>query len=221
MYFWIIYRLSAPRVRAAGKTAHESSNAAIHRASQMFDLAREVLLRGEGGFLIRRVREALASYYHADEVSRVSQLVPKYAIEMAAVTALLASPIIHSYLGHDVRSAVAVPCNEVRLCRLSHAAGDSADLQQHRPVLHYFEPAARGLADALDVADDSPVSRSKLHRMPERALPSFGRSITLILTPPNRRCRRCHSVLRAANALLWSVHRVPARARWSISCWGC
>lgn len=162
----VIYRLSTRHISAAGKLAHESTNTAMHRATEMFGLAREVLLRGEGAYLVGRVRDALVSYYRADELSRVYQIVPKYALEVTAVAALLASPIYHSYMGDDVRSKLPF------LATFAYAGFRMLPMVQQVyssfSLLRYYEPAARHLADALEVQTEKPVTRPRLDCMPAR-----------------------------------------------------
>jgi len=160
----LIYRLSTHRISTAGKTAHESNNTAMHRATEMFGLAREVLLRGEGAYLIGRVRDALASYYRADELSRIYQMAPKYLLEVTAVAALLASPIYHSYVGDDVRSKLPF------LATFAYAGFRMLPMVQQIyssvSLLRYYEPAARHLADVLHTQSDTTATRSRLDRMP-------------------------------------------------------
>ncbi|MDE2165867.1 MAG: ABC transporter ATP-binding protein [Alphaproteobacteria bacterium] len=160
----LIYRLSTRHVSAAGKMAHESTSMAMHRATEMFGLAREVLLRGEGAYLIGRVRDALVSYYRADELSRVYQMVPKYALEVTAVAALLASPIYHSYIGDDVRSKLPF------LATFAYAGFRMLPMVQQVygsfSLLRYYEPAARHLANMLEIQPDTMVTLSKLDCMP-------------------------------------------------------
>lgn len=162
----LIYRLGMKWIDAAGKTAFSSIGRAMSTATEMYGLAREILLRGEGGYFIGRVRASLAEYYHADEITRIYQLVPKYALEVTAVCALLALPIYRSFIGEDVKDELPL------LATFAYAGFRLLPVVQQLYVsfglLRYFRPAAKHLVNMLETPVMDPAVVRRLDRMPAR-----------------------------------------------------
>jgi ABC-type multidrug transport system fused ATPase/permease subunit len=162
----LIYRLSTKRIDAAGKMSLSSIGRGMNTATEMYGLAREILLRGEGRYFIGRVRAALADFYHAGDISRIYPLVPKYVLEVTAVCALLALPIYRSFMGEDVKAELPL------LATFAYAGFRILPVIQQLygsfSLIRYYQPAAAHLAAALEFPAADPAAVQRLDRMPAR-----------------------------------------------------
>ncbi len=96
------FRYSAHRLGTLGSRALASSGRAMHSATEMYEMAREISLKGDCSYFVRRISTFLQEAYRADAIARVLPTVPKYALEIAAVCAIFALPIYRSLMGQDV-----------------------------------------------------------------------------------------------------------------------
>jgi len=97
------FRYSAHRLGTLGGRALKSMGRAMHGSTEMYEMAREILLKGDCSYFVRRISTFLQEAYRADAIARVLPTVPKYALEVAAVCAIFALPIYRSLMGEDVK----------------------------------------------------------------------------------------------------------------------
>ncbi len=103
-----IYAYTARRMDRAGASVVRATDVAMQSAGEMYGMAREVLLARDPGFLVQRVLGALGIFYRADALSKIVPTIPKYALEMLAVTLLFSVPIYRSWMGQDPRADLPV-----------------------------------------------------------------------------------------------------------------
>lgn len=104
----LTYRLLRVKLVLAGQQSVESSAQVSAQAYEMFAAAKELLLRGGAGFFIRAVGSTLDRYFKADAIVRVAPSLPKYIIELAAFSSLLAVPIYLSWNGQEYRDLLPI-----------------------------------------------------------------------------------------------------------------
>ncbi|HXP32184.1 MAG TPA: ABC transporter ATP-binding protein [Stellaceae bacterium] len=162
----LIYWHSARRIGAAGATTVQASGQAMVAATEMYAMAREILLRGDCGFFLNRVRAALTSFYHGDAVSRILPGLPKYVLETTAVCAIFALPIYRSLMGENVNAELPV------LATFAYAGFRLLPVIQQLysslTILRFHQPMARRLADACAPVAARHEGLASLERMPAR-----------------------------------------------------
>ncbi len=102
--YLLIYRFSSLHMAREGVVALDASAQSISAATEMYGMAREILLRRNPRYFVRRVCVELDKFYRAEAISRILPTVPKYAVEITALCAIFALPIYRSYMGQDVQS---------------------------------------------------------------------------------------------------------------------
>ncbi|OQA34683.1 MAG: Lipid A export ATP-binding/permease protein MsbA [Betaproteobacteria bacterium ADurb.Bin341] len=100
LFFWFL----RGRLATAGQDLIRSSGNAANSANELYSGAKEIAVRGNLDFLLSDVRNWLLRRGKADEVARVFPIIPKYAIELAAFSAILSVPIYRSCIGEEYRS---------------------------------------------------------------------------------------------------------------------
>ena len=162
----VIYWYSARRISAAGTSALQSSGQALVAATEMYAMAREILLRGDCSFLLHRVRVALAELYRADAVGRILPSVPKYVLETTAVCAIFALPIYRSLMGENVNAELPV------LATFAYAGFRLLPVIQQLytslTILNFHRPMARSLAQACSMMRTHVTPEDGLAQMPSR-----------------------------------------------------
>jgi ATP-binding cassette, subfamily B, bacterial PglK len=164
LLYALIYRQSARRIAAAGTQAIEASGCAFTAATEMYSMAREILLRDDCTPFLRRVSAALTDFYHADAVARILPTLPKYAMEIASVCVLFAVPIYRSIMGEDARAELPL------LATFAYAGFRMLPLLQQvyasLTILRYHLPMAQRL-DEVSALDPEPRQRlAALDQMP-------------------------------------------------------
>ncbi len=166
LLYAVIYRYSARHIGSAGQEALAASGRAMSAATEMYGIAREILLRGDPAPFVRRVGAALADYYRADAVGRVLPSLPKYALEVASVCALFAIPIYRSILGEDARAELPL------LATFAYAGFRILPLIQQLyaslTLLRYHLPLAAHLEEARALRPDPERAAWTLAAMPAR-----------------------------------------------------
>ena len=162
--YGLIYRYSATHIGSAGSEASRSSDEAAEAATEMYALAREILLHGNPIYFVARTRSALEVFYKADAVSRVLPSVPKYALEVIAVCVLFALPIYRSLTGQDARTDLPI------LATFAYSGFRLLPVIQQMysslAILKFHHPLAERLRRAFLVESAAPVQEGRLDRMP-------------------------------------------------------
>ncbi len=100
------YHMLRDRLATAGQELIQSSGQAANAADALYSGAKEILVCGKLDFFLADVRRWLFRRGLADEMARVFPVIPKYAIELAAFSAILSIPIYQSWTGSEYRSMV-------------------------------------------------------------------------------------------------------------------
>ena len=104
--YTLFFRVLRKKMAGAGEAIVHATGNATRSATDLYASAKEVLVRGNLQYFIDGVCVWLRSSHHADEVSRVYPLIPKYLIELVAFSMLLSLPIYRSWAGEDYRELV-------------------------------------------------------------------------------------------------------------------
>ncbi|OQA34686.1 MAG: Heterocyst differentiation ATP-binding protein HepA [Betaproteobacteria bacterium ADurb.Bin341] len=104
--YTLFFRVLRKRMSGAGEEILHANGNAARAATDLFSSAKEVLVRGNLQYFANRVCSWLLKGHHADEVSRVYPMMPKYLIELIAFSMLLSLPIYRSWSGGDYRALV-------------------------------------------------------------------------------------------------------------------
>lgn len=102
----LFFRVLKIKMSSAGESILHATGNATRTATDLFSSAKEVLVRGNLHHFVEGVCGWIRKYHHADEVSRVYPMMPKYLIELVAFSMLLLLPIYRSWTGGDYRSLV-------------------------------------------------------------------------------------------------------------------
>ncbi|WP_445371138.1 ATP-binding cassette domain-containing protein [Methylomonas sp. HW2-6] len=102
----LFFRVLRKKMAGAGEAILHATGNATRAATDLFASAKEVLVRGNLNYFVDGVCGWLDEYHHADQVSRVYPMVPKYLIELLAFSMLLSLPIYRSWSGGEYRSLV-------------------------------------------------------------------------------------------------------------------
>jgi len=109
LFFYILsFRFLRTRMARAGQISASSSARASREANEMFRAYKELLLRGSANFFIEGFRDSLYNSFTSDATARVMPVIPKYIIELAAFSGILAIPIYKSWIGEDYEEWVPV-----------------------------------------------------------------------------------------------------------------
>lgn len=104
--YTLFFRVLRKRMSGAGEEILHATGNATRTATDLFSSAKEVLVRGNLRYFVDGVCGWIRKYHHADEVSRVYPMMPKYLIELVAFSMLLSLPIYRSWTGGDYRALV-------------------------------------------------------------------------------------------------------------------
>jgi ATP-binding cassette, subfamily B, bacterial PglK len=158
------FRYSAHRLGTLGSRALTSSGRAMHSATEMFEMAREISLKGDCSYFVRRISVFLQEAYRADAIARVLPTVPKYALEIAAVCAIFALPIYRSLMGQDVRPELPL------LATFAYAGFRLLPVIQQMyasvAILRFHLPMAVRLEEALSAPPEQHRLSDQIDRMP-------------------------------------------------------
>jgi ATP-binding cassette, subfamily B, bacterial PglK len=102
----LFFRILRKKMSGAGEAILHATGNATRTATDLYSSAKEVLVRGNLHHFVDGVCGWLRKYHHADEVSRVYPMMPKYLIELIAFSMLLSLPIYRSWTGGDYRALV-------------------------------------------------------------------------------------------------------------------
>ncbi|MCQ8180233.1 ABC transporter ATP-binding protein/permease [Methylomonas sp. SURF-1] len=102
----LFFRVLRKKMAGAGEAILHATGNATRAATDLFASAKEVLVRGNLNYFVGGVCGWLDEYHHADQVSRVYPMIPKYLIELLAFSMLLSLPIYRSWSGGEYRSLV-------------------------------------------------------------------------------------------------------------------
>ncbi|ANE56390.1 ABC transporter ATP-binding protein [Methylomonas sp. DH-1] len=102
----LFFRVLRKKMAGAGEAILHATGNATRAATDLFASAKEVLVRGNLNYFVDGLCGWLDEYHHADQVSRVYPMVPKYLIELLAFSMLLSLPIYRSWSGGEYRSLV-------------------------------------------------------------------------------------------------------------------
>jgi ATP-binding cassette, subfamily B, bacterial PglK len=158
------YRYSANRLGALGSQALASTGRAMHGATEMYEMAREISLKGDCSYFVRRISVFLKVAYRADAISRILPTVPKYALEIAAVCAIFALPIYRSLMGQDVKPELPL------LATFAYAGFRLLPVIQQMyasvAILRFHLPMAARLEAALSVPPEEHQFSDRIDHMP-------------------------------------------------------
>ena len=104
--YTLFFRVLRKKMAGAGEAILHATGNATRSATDLYTSAKEVLVRGNLQYFVDGVCGWLRKYHHADEVSRVYPMMPKYLIELVAFSMLLSLPIYRSLVGEDYRELV-------------------------------------------------------------------------------------------------------------------
>ncbi|MEI7605815.1 MAG: ABC transporter ATP-binding protein [Rhodospirillaceae bacterium] len=162
--YGLIYRYTASHMAVIGVKAHECSGRALHSATEMYAMAREISLKGDCRYFVRRVCEELDIFYRADADSRILPTLPKYALEISATCALFALPIYRSMMGSDARAELPLLATFAYAgLRLLPAA---QQLYSSLTILKFHSPIASRLWDAFSAPTTKTAVADRLTEMP-------------------------------------------------------
>ncbi len=102
----LFFRVLRAKMSGAGESILHAAGNATRSATDLFSSAKEVLVRGNLHHFVEGVCDWIRKYHHADEVSRVYPMIPKYLIELIAFSMLLLLPIYRSWTGGEYRSLI-------------------------------------------------------------------------------------------------------------------
>lgn len=104
--YLFFYRILKGRLSVAGEDLIRSSGNAANSADELYSGAKEIMVRGNLDYFLGDLRKWLLRRGAADEIARVYPIVPKYAIELAAFSAILTIPIYKSWVGDEYQSII-------------------------------------------------------------------------------------------------------------------
>lgn len=178
------YRYSANRLGTLGSHALASTGRAMSSATEMYEMAREISLKGDCSYFVQRVSAFLREAYRADAIARVLPTVPKYALEIAAVCAIFALPIYRSLMGQDVKPELPL------LATFAYAGFRLLPVIQQMyasaAILRFHLPMAVRLETALSVPPDEYALSARIDHMPAHlnfedvAYRHHGRDVTAV-----------------------------------------